>query len=54
MLMSVNANSEAAANSEHLRMLLRDKDPGFLTALELAVNRVDRELYGECTEKARR
>jgi hypothetical protein len=54
MLMSVNANSEAVANGEHLRALLLDKDPGFLAALELAVNRVERELCGECAEKARR
>jgi len=48
MLMSVSANIEATANSEHLCMLLREKDPGFLAILEVAVNRVDRELYGEC------
>lgn len=54
MFMSVTANIEATANSEHLYMLLREKDPGFLAALELAVNRVDRELHGECPETARR
>ena len=54
MLMSVNANIEATANSEYLYLLLREKDPGFLAVLELAVNRVDRELYGECPEAARR
>jgi len=54
MLISVSANIEATANSEHLYMLLREKDPGFLAVLELAVNRIDRELYGECPETARR
>jgi hypothetical protein len=53
MLMSVSANIEAAANSEHLYVLLREKDPGYLAVLELAVNRVDRELDGECPEAAR-
>jgi hypothetical protein len=54
MLMSVTANIEATANSEHLSTLLREKDPGFLAVLEMAVNRVDRELDGECPEAARR
>ena len=54
MLMSVSANIETTANSEYLYLLLREKDPGFLAVLELAVNRVDRELYGECPEAARR
>jgi len=54
MLMSVSANVEAAANGEHLFRLLREKDPGFLAVLELAVDRVDRELHGECAETARR
>jgi len=54
MLMSVSANVEAAANGEHLYRLLREKDPGFLAVLELAVDRVDRELCGECPETARR
>lgn len=35
-------------------MLLREKDPGFFAALELAVDRVDRELSGESLEPARR
>ena len=48
----VSANIQATANSEHLRML-REKDPGFLSVLELAVDRVDRELTGECPEIAR-
>jgi hypothetical protein len=48
MSVSVSANIDATANSEHLSMLLREKDPGFLAILELAVNRVDRELDGEC------
>lgn len=51
--MNVSANIEATANSEHLHMLLREKDPGFLAVLELAVNRVDRELSCECPETAR-
>ena len=52
--MSGSANSQATASSEHLHMLLREKDPGFLAVLELAVDRVDRELSGECLETARR
>lgn len=54
MLMSVSANVEAAANSDHVRALLREKDPGFLAALELAVDRLDRELRGECQGACRR
>jgi hypothetical protein len=54
MLISVTANIEATANSEHRYMLLREKDPGFLAVPELAVNSVDRELCGECPETARR
>jgi hypothetical protein len=42
------------SNAEHLHMLLREKDPGFFAALELAVERVDRELSGECLETAGR
>ena len=53
-LMSVSANAEGRANSERLHMLLREKDPRFLAVLELAVNRVDRELSAECPETARR
>ena len=52
--MSDSANIQATASSEHLRLLLREKDPGFFAALELAVDRVDRELSGECLETARR
>ena len=52
--MSDSANIQATASSEHLRRLLREKDPGFSAALELAVDRVDRELSGECLETARR
>lgn len=52
MSVSVSANIDATANSEHLSMLLREKDPEFLAMLELAVNRVDRELDGECQETA--
>jgi hypothetical protein len=51
--MSGSANIQATASGEHLRMLLREKDPGFFAALELAVDRVDRELSGECLETAR-
>jgi hypothetical protein len=54
MLMSVSDNIEAAANGGHLYMLLREKDPEFLAVLELAVDRVGRELDGECQETARR
>jgi hypothetical protein len=52
--MSVSANIQATANSEHLYMLLREKDPGFLAVLEMAVKHVDRELCGECPETGRR
>jgi hypothetical protein len=34
----------AMGNTAYLRMLLLKNEPGFLEALELAVNRVDREL----------
>lgn len=51
---SQTSGGPPTANSEHLRMLLREKDPGFFAALELAVDRVDRELSGECLEPARR
>jgi hypothetical protein len=51
--MSGSANIQATASGEHLRMLLREKDPGFFAALELAVDRVDRELSGEYLETAR-
>ena len=52
--MSGSANIQATASGEHLRTLLREKDPGFFAALELAVARVDAELSGECQETARR
>ena len=39
-------------NTAHLRMLLLKNEPGFLEALELAVNRVDRELSGARLEAA--
>jgi hypothetical protein len=54
MLMGVSAHIEATANSEHLYVLLREKEPGFLAVLEMAVNGVDRELCGECPETAPR
>jgi hypothetical protein len=41
------------SNAEHLHLLLREKDPGFWAALELAVERVDRELSCDCLEPAR-
>jgi hypothetical protein len=41
------------SNAEHLHLLLREKDPGFWAALELAVDRVERELSCECLETAR-
>jgi hypothetical protein len=52
--MSGSADIQATASGEHLRTLLREKDPGFFAALELAVARVDRELSDECQETARR
>lgn len=53
--MSTQTNGgPATANGEHLRRLLREKDPGFFAALELAVELVDRELSGECLQPARR
>jgi len=52
--MSGSANIQATASGEHLRRLLREKDPGFFAALELAVARVDAELSGECLETTRR
>ena len=52
--MSGSANIQATASGENLRRLLREKDPGFFAALELAVARVDAELSGECLEAARR
>jgi hypothetical protein len=42
----------AMENTAYLHMLLLEKDPGFLEALELAVNRVDRELSGARPEAA--
>ena len=42
-----NAKLERAAeNRAYLHVLLLEKEPGFLAALELAMNRVDRELSG--------
>ena len=52
--MSGSANIQATASGEHLRRLLREKDPGFFAALELAVARVDAELSSECLETAPR
>jgi hypothetical protein len=34
----------AVENRAYLHVLLLEKEPGFLAALELAMNRVDREL----------
>ena len=39
-------------NTAYLHMLLLKNEPGFLAALELAVNRVDRELSGARLEAA--
>jgi hypothetical protein len=44
----------ATGSDQHLRMLLREKDPGFFAALELAVELVDSELSAECPETVRR
>ena len=41
-------------NSAYLRMLLLEKEPAFLAALELAVSRVDSELSGDRQETSRR
>lgn len=42
----------AMENTAYLHMLLLKNEPGFLEALELAVNRVDRELSGARLEAA--
>jgi hypothetical protein len=52
--MSGSADNQATASGEHLRTLLREKDPGFFAVLELAVARVDAELSSECLEIAPR
>jgi hypothetical protein len=40
----------AAENRAYLHVLLLEKEPGFLAALELAINLVDRELAGDRRE----
>lgn len=40
----------AVENRAYLHVLLLEKEPGFLAALELAMNRVDRELSCEGRE----
>jgi hypothetical protein len=40
----------AAENRAYLHVLLLEKEPGFLAALELAINIVDRELSDERRE----
>jgi hypothetical protein len=42
----------AMENTAYLHMLLLKNEPGFFAALELAVNRVDRELSGARLEAA--
>lgn len=44
--------ARAMENIAYLHMLLLEKEPGFLAALELAVNRIDRELSGARPEAA--
>jgi hypothetical protein len=43
-MMIMNVSKQSEENREYVRMLLRQKQPGFAAALELAVERMRREL----------